>query len=101
MRFPQRPRRPARRQSTSRRRLPSAWQNWVLGVLCLAVIAFAISSVGSSAASSAATQRTATVGRGVVQSTVSGNGSLEAAQQVELNFGASGEVTAIDVKAGE
>jgi multidrug efflux pump subunit AcrA (membrane-fusion protein) len=32
---------------------------------------------------------------------VSGNGSLEAAQQVELNFGVSGEVTEIDVEAGE
>ena len=61
----------------------------------------AITSVGSSSADSAAAQRTATVERGVVQSTVSGNGSLEAAQQVELNFGASGEVTEIDVEAGQ
>jgi len=77
------------------------WHNWALGILCLIVIALAITSIGSSSASSAATQRTATVKRGVVQSTVSGNGSLEAAQQVEVNFGASGEVTEVDVEAGQ
>ncbi len=89
---------PGRSKRTS---LPGGWHNWLLAILCVAVIAFAVSSIGSSSADSASTQRTATVGRGVVQSTVSGNGSLEAAQQVELNFGASGEVTEIYVKAGE
>jgi len=83
------------------RRLPSGWHNWALGVLCLVTLASAISSLGSSSSSSAAAQRTATVSRGIVQATVSGSGSLEAARQVELNFGATGEVTAVDVKAGE
>ncbi len=77
------------------------WHNWALGFLCLLVIALAITSIGSSSASSTAEQRTATAERGVVQSTVSGNGSLEAAQQVELNFGSSGEVTEINVEAGQ
>ncbi len=77
------------------------WHNWALGLLCLLVIALAITSIGSSSAGSTAEQRTATAERGVVQSTVSGNGSLEAAQQVELNFGSSGEVTEIDVEAGQ
>jgi HlyD family secretion protein len=81
--------------------LPRAWHNWALGLLCLIVVVAAITAVGSSSADSAATQRTATAERGVVQSTVSGNGSLEAAQQAELNFGTSGEVTEIDVEAGE
>lgn len=86
---------------SKRSALPGGWHNWALAILCVAVIAFAVSSIGSSSADSASTQRTATVGRGVVQSTVSGNGSLEAAQQVELNFGASGEVTEIYVNAGD
>lgn len=90
-----------KRHSSRRGLLPRGWHNWALGFLCLVVIALAITSIGSSSASSAAEQRTATVKRGVVQSTVSGNGSLEAAQQVELNFGASGEVTEIDVEAGQ
>jgi multidrug efflux pump subunit AcrA (membrane-fusion protein) len=82
-------------------RLKRNWHNWALGTLCLAVAVFAIASVGSAASGSAATQQTATVSRGVVQSTVSGSGNLEAAKQVELDFGASGEVTAIEVKAGQ
>jgi membrane fusion protein, macrolide-specific efflux system len=78
------------------------WHNWALGLLCLIVVVAAITSIGSSSADSASTQRTATVERGVVQSTVSGNGSLEAAQQVELNFGTSGaKLTEVDVEAGE
>ena len=81
--------------------MPHGWHNWALGLLCLLVADLAITSVGSSSADSAAAQRTATVERGVVQSTVSGNGSLEAAQQVELDFGASSEVTEIDVQAGQ
>jgi len=91
-----------RRGQSSKRggSLPRAWHNWALGLLCLIVVVAAITAVGSSSADSAASQRTATVERGVVQSTVSGNGSLEAAQQVELDFGSSGEVTEIDVEAG-
>lgn len=81
--------------------MPRAWHNWALGLLCLIVVVAAITAVGSSSADSTASRRTATVERGVVQSTVSGNGSLEAAQQVELNFGTSGEVTEIDVEAGQ
>ena len=88
-------------RSSKRRSLPRGWHNWALGALCLLVVVLAITSVGSSSADSAAAQRTATVKRGVVQSTVSGNGSLEAAQQVELDFGTSGEVTEIDVQAGQ
>jgi HlyD family secretion protein len=92
-----------RRGQSSKRggSLPRAWHNWALGLLCLIVVVAAITAVGSSSADSAASQRTATAERGVVQSTVSGNGSLEAAQQVELNFGTSGEVTEIDVGAGQ
>jgi multidrug efflux pump subunit AcrA (membrane-fusion protein) len=81
--------------------VPRSWLDWVLAIGCGALIVLAIASIGGSSTGSAATQRTATVSQGVVQSTVSGNGSLEAAQQAELNFGASGEVTAIYVKPGE
>jgi multidrug efflux pump subunit AcrA (membrane-fusion protein) len=84
-----------------RRSLPGGWHNWALGLLCLVVLVVAVASVGSSSSGATSEQRTAEVGRGVVQSTVSGNGSLEAAEQVELNFGASGEVTEIYVEAGE
>ncbi len=82
--------------------LPRRPLEWGLAIVAVALVAIAITSLGSgSSSSSAATRRTATVGKGVVQSTVSGNGTLEPAQKVELSFGASGEVTAIRVKAGQ
>jgi multidrug efflux pump subunit AcrA (membrane-fusion protein) len=82
--------------------LPRRPLEWGLTIVAVALIVIGITSLGSdSSTSAAATKRTATVGKGVVQSTVSGNGTLEPAQKVELNFGASGEVTAIRVKAGQ
>jgi multidrug efflux pump subunit AcrA (membrane-fusion protein) len=73
-----------------------------LAIVAVALVVIAIASLGTgSSSSSAATKRTAKVTKGVIQSTVSGNGTLEPAQKVELSFGASGEVTAIRVKAGE
>lgn len=98
--------RPRSQVSRPRRRgrlsLPRRSLEWGLAIVALALVAIAIAALGGgSSTSSAASKRTATVGRGVVQSTVSGNGTLEPAQKVELSFGASGEVTAIDVKAGE
>jgi multidrug efflux pump subunit AcrA (membrane-fusion protein) len=82
--------------------LPRRPLEWGLAILATVLIAIGVTSLGSgSSTSAAATKRTATVGKGVVQSTVSGNGTLEPAQKLELSFGASGEVTAIDVKAGE
>ncbi|MBS1892332.1 MAG: HlyD family efflux transporter periplasmic adaptor subunit [Actinobacteria bacterium] len=91
-----RPRRPERLH------LPRRPLEWGLAIVALALVVIAGATLGGgSSTSSAASKRTATVGKGVVQSTVSGNGTLEPAQKVELSFGASGEVTAIDAKAGE
>ena len=82
--------------------LPRRPLEWGLAIVAIALVVIAITSLGTgSSSSSAATKRTTTVGKGVVQSTVSGNGTLEPAQKVELGFGASGEVTAIRVKAGQ
>lgn len=101
MRKPPRPRRPKVRRPR-RLPLPRRPLEWGLAIVAVALVVIAIASLGTrSSSSSAATRRTATVGKGVVQSTVSGNGTLEPAQKVELNFGASGEVTAIRVKAGQ
>ncbi len=101
MKRPARPSRPSRRRP-QRLPLPRRPLEWGLAIVAGALVAIAITSLGTgSSSSSAATKRTATVGKGVVQSTVSGNGTLEPAQKVELSFGASGEVTAIRVKAGQ
>src|SRR4029079_5430497 len=56
--------------------------------------------VGSPATSSGQ-ERTATVERGVIQSTVSGSGNLEPANQADVDFATSGEITHIYVKEGQ
>jgi multidrug efflux pump subunit AcrA (membrane-fusion protein) len=71
-----------------------------LAVLAGAGLVVAITTVGSPAAAGSA-ERTVTVKRGVVQSTVSGSGSLSPANQLDLNFGAAGEVRTIAVKPGQ
>ncbi len=71
-----------------------------LAVLAGAGIVVAVTTVGSPAPAGSA-ERTATVKRGVVQSTVSASGSLAPANQLDLSFGAAGEVLGIYVKPGE
>ena len=65
----------------------------VLAALVIAAIVVAVVVVGSPAASSTH-ERTVTVARGVVQSTVSGSGNLAPANQLDLDFDTSGEITA-------
>jgi multidrug efflux pump subunit AcrA (membrane-fusion protein) len=71
-----------------------------LAALAAAAIVVAVLVVGSPAASSAQ-ERTATVERGVIQSTVSGSGNLEPANQTDVDFATSGEITHIYVKEGQ
>jgi multidrug efflux pump subunit AcrA (membrane-fusion protein) len=72
----------------------------VLAALAAAAIVVAVLVVGSPAASSAR-ERTATVERGVIQSTASGSGNLEPANQADVDFATSGEVSHIYVKEGQ
>jgi HlyD family secretion protein len=74
---------------------------YALAALCAAAIAAAILVVGPASGNQAGRTRTATVSRGVVQSTVSGSGNIQAASQLNLGFKASGTVTHIYVTQGE
>src|SRR6478672_11672228 len=71
-----------------------------LAVLTAGAIVVAVLVVGSPAASSAQA-RTVTVERGVIQSTVSGSGNLEPANEADVDFATSGEITHVYVKAGQ
>lgn len=72
----------------------------VLGLLAIAAVVAAVRVVGGESAP-AATERTATVTKGVVQSVVSGSGNLAPSKQLELDFGVSGKLVHIYTKAGE
>jgi len=84
----------------SERRTPP-WPLLALGLACAGAIAAAVLLVGPAPAEQASVPRTATVARGVVQSTVSGSGNLAPASQLDLGFATAGTVTHIYVHEGE
>jgi multidrug resistance efflux pump len=84
----------------TKRTRPSA-PVYVLGALCAGAIAAAVLVVGPASQSAATTSRLVTVQRGVVQSTVSGSGNIQAATQLNLGFKTTGTVQHIYVHAGE
>jgi multidrug efflux pump subunit AcrA (membrane-fusion protein) len=71
-----------------------------LAALAAAAIVVAVLVVGSPDTSSAQ-ERTATVERGVIQATVSGSGNLEPANQADVDFATSGEITHVYVEVGQ
>src|SRR5271167_20188 len=79
----------------------ASWLVYLLGVLCAGAIAAAFIVVGPASGSQTAQSRTATAQSGVVQSTVSGSGNVQAASQLDLGFRTSGTVTHIYVTQGE
>src|SRR5580658_6201181 len=83
------------------KRTGASWLVYALGVACAAAIVAAILVVGPTSESQGTVTRTATVAQGVVQSTVSGSGNLQAASQLNLGFKTSGTVTHIYVTQGQ
>ena len=82
-------------------RTGASWLVYALGALCAGAIVAAVLFVGPASGSQAAVTRTATVAQGVVQSTVSGSGNLQALSQLNLGFKTSGTVTHIYVTQGQ
>ncbi len=79
----------------------ASWLVYALGALCAGAIVVAVLVVGPASGSQATVTRTATAARGVVQSTVSGSGNLQALSQLDLGFKTSGTVTHIYVTQGQ
>jgi membrane fusion protein, macrolide-specific efflux system len=75
--------------------------NIFLGLLSISAVIVAYTSVGKASQTATASRRTATVARGVVQSTVSGSGNLAASSELDLGFKTAGVVTHVYVKQGE
>jgi multidrug efflux pump subunit AcrA (membrane-fusion protein) len=75
--------------------------NGALVVVSIALIVFGVLAIGPASQSSGQGTRTTTVQRGVVQSTVSGSGNIQAAGQLNLGFKTGGTVTHIYVKQGQ
>jgi multidrug efflux pump subunit AcrA (membrane-fusion protein) len=73
----------------------------VLGAVCAASVTMAVLMLGPPATTQQAQSRVVTAELGVVQSTVSGSGTLAPADQANLNFKTSGVLSAVDVSAGQ
>jgi multidrug efflux pump subunit AcrA (membrane-fusion protein) len=74
---------------------------FLLAGLAVAVFALAWSEVGAPASSSRISRQAVLAQRGVVQSTVSGTGNVEAGTDVSVNFQASGTLADVFVKVGD
>ncbi len=75
----------------------------LLSVAAAAVAFFGFDSIygfTNSSAASSSTQRTATVTRGIVQSSVSASGNVGVASSASAAFGTSGTLTAVEVQVG-
>ncbi len=77
------------------------WPTYLLGLAAIGAILAAVLVVGPPSQSSASVTRTVTAQQGVVQSTVSGSGNVEAAKQLDLGFKTSGVVSHIYVSQGQ
>jgi multidrug efflux pump subunit AcrA (membrane-fusion protein) len=82
-------------------RTRGSWLLYALGALCAGAIVAAVLLVGPSSSSQASVTRTARAAQGVVQSTVSGSGNLQAISQLNLGFKTAGTVTHIYVRQGQ
>jgi multidrug efflux pump subunit AcrA (membrane-fusion protein) len=79
----------------------ASWLVYALAALCAGAIAAAFLLVGAPSQSAPLQSRVVTVQQGIVQSTVSGSGNIQAATQLDLGFKTAGVVQQIDVTAGQ
>lgn len=74
---------------------------YALGALTVGAIVAAVLVVGPAAGSTSTQSRIVTVQQGVVQSTVSGSGTLAPASKVGVNFATSGTLMGVFVSVGD
>ncbi|HTQ69619.1 MAG TPA: HlyD family efflux transporter periplasmic adaptor subunit [Solirubrobacteraceae bacterium] len=98
---PRRERGPEGRRTLAGRFSEQPVLNGLLVLACIALIVVALTALGPASSSSGQATRTATARYGVVQSTVSGSGTIQSADQLNLGFKTSGTVTHIYVKQGQ
>ena len=73
----------------------------LLAIVAILLAALIVRDVYFQAAPAAAAATTSTVRVGNVQAAVSGTGTVEPAQQQNVNFQVSGALTEVDVKVGD
>jgi multidrug efflux pump subunit AcrA (membrane-fusion protein) len=84
---------------TDRRRRP--WHLYALALATALVAALAIAEIGPPTSSARTSTQVVTAEKGIVQSTVSGSGNVQAGTDVNANFQASGTLSNVYVKVGQ
>jgi multidrug efflux pump subunit AcrA (membrane-fusion protein) len=79
----------------------ASWVVYALAALLVGAIVAAVLIVGPASSATSTQTRIVTAQRGVVQSTVSGSGNVQASSELDLGFKAAGTVTHIYVKQGQ
>ncbi len=77
------------------------WHLFGLVLVAVGVAVLAIAQIGPPASSARTSKQVVTAQRGVVQSTVSGSGNVEAGSDLDVNFQTSGTLSHVYVKVGE
>jgi multidrug efflux pump subunit AcrA (membrane-fusion protein) len=77
------------------------WYLYALGVVAVTVLALAAVQIGPPTSSARTSTQTVTADNGVVQSTVSGTGNVQAGTNLNVNFQTSGTLSHVYVKVGQ
>ena len=79
----------------------SVWPLLLLGAAAIVVIVLAIAEIGPPGSSARTSTQIVTAEKGVVQSTVSGTGNVQAGDDVGVNFQTSGTLSKVYVRVGQ
>src|SRR5579875_3775588 len=93
------PRRAAMTNRSGREGRP--WHLFILALATIGVAIFAVTQIGPPTSSARTSSETVTAENGVVQTTVSGTGNVEAGVDDDVNFQTSGTLESVDVKVGQ
>ncbi|MBV9049047.1 MAG: biotin/lipoyl-binding protein, partial [Solirubrobacterales bacterium] len=77
------------------------WHLYLLGLAAIAVAVLAVVEIGPPSSSARTSRELVTAEPGVVQSTVTGTGNVQAGTDVDANFRASGTLSAVYVSVGQ
>jgi macrolide-specific efflux system membrane fusion protein len=91
---------PRRRPVKTARRLRQ-WHLYILAALGVALLVLAVTQIGAPASSARTSTQIVSAQTGVVQSTVTGSGNIQAGTSDDLNFQTSGTLSTVDVKVGQ
>jgi multidrug efflux pump subunit AcrA (membrane-fusion protein) len=77
------------------------WHLFLLGAVAIAIAVLAVTQIGPPGTSARTSREVVTAADGVVQSTVTGTGNVEAGTDVDVNFQTSGTLSQVFVSQGQ